>query len=113
MPVADRAVRANDEFENILVEFLRKAGGRVYRHPTIGDMRADIVARSGGRIYIIELKGSSEGRRDRLVPLLSQAMLEAQALARRFPEPALPIAVVAAKRVPASVADHLKQFAER
>jgi len=76
-------------------------------------MQPDLVADAGGKKYVIELKVSSEGRRDRLIPLLSQAILQAQALARRFPEPAVPVAVVAAGRVPASVAERIKQFAER
>jgi hypothetical protein len=59
------------------------------------------------------VKSASEGRRDRLIPLLSQAILEAQSLVRQFPERAAPLAVVATRRVPASVADHLRRFAER
>jgi hypothetical protein len=48
-----------------------------------------------------------------LIPLLSQAILQAQAFVRLFPECAAPLAVVAARRVPESVAVHIKQFAER
>ena len=113
MSVADRAVRTGDEFENIFADIIRKAGWRVRRHPAVGDMRADFIADTGGRTYIIEIKGASEGRRDRLIPLLSQAILQAQSCARLFPEPAVPFAVVAARRIPASVAEHLKQFAKR
>src|SRR5208337_4410406 len=63
--------------------------------------------------YVIELKTSAEGRRDRLVPLLSQAILQAQAVARQFPEPAVPVAVVAAPYIPDSVAEQVKEFARR
>src|ERR1039457_2564732 len=113
MSVTDRPVRTGDEFAIILADIIRKAGWRVRRHPTVGDMRADFIANTGGRTYIIEIKGASEGRRDRLIPLLSQAILQAQAYARLFPEPAVPFAVVAARRIPASVAEHLMQFAKR
>jgi hypothetical protein len=75
-------------------------------------MRADLVVDDGARKYIVEVKSAAEGRRDRLIPLLSQAILQAKAFARRFPERAAPLAVVAARRVPESVADHIKQFAE-
>jgi hypothetical protein len=95
------------------VKIIRKAGWRVRRHAAIGDMRADFVADAGGRTYIIEIKGTSEGRRDRLIPLLSRAILQAQSYARQSPEPAVPLAFVAARCIPASVAEHLKQFAER
>jgi len=113
MPVANRGAQAVAEFESIVAEAFRKAGWRVRRHPAAGDMRADLVVEAGEKKYVIEVKGASEGRRDRLIPLLSQAILQAQAYARRFPEPAAPLAVVAARRVPVSVAEHLKHFAER
>jgi Holliday junction resolvase len=108
MPVAPSA-----EFERILANTFRKEGWRVRQHPAAGDMQADLVVRAGEKIYVVELKVASEGRRDRLIPLLSQAILQAKACARRFPEPAAPLAVVAARRVPASVAEHLKKFAEQ
>src|SRR5258708_7226986 len=106
-------VRAGDQFERILAEVFRKAGWRVLRHSAAGDMRPDLIVDGGGRKYIVEVKGSSEGRRDRLIPLLSQAILEARGIAGSFPEPAMALAVVAARRIPASVAEHLRQFAER
>jgi hypothetical protein len=70
-------------------------------------MVADLIIDAGRKRYVVEFKVSSEGRPDRLIPL------QAQAVAQRLPKPAMPIAVVAAERIPASVAEHLKQFAER
>jgi hypothetical protein len=99
-------------FESILAEAFRKAGWRVHRHPKAGDMHPDLLVEAGEWKYVVELKGASEGRRDRLIPLLSQAILQAQAYSRRIPDSA-PLAVVAAKRVPESLAEHLRQFAER
>ncbi|MEX2264437.1 MAG: restriction endonuclease [Bryobacteraceae bacterium] len=113
MPAAARRVQAGAEFESIVAEAFRKAGWRVRRHPEAGDMHADLVVDNGAMKYVVEVKSASEGRRDRLIPLLSQAILQAQTFARQFPERAAPLAVVAARRVPASVADHMKQFAER
>lgn len=108
MPVADDA-----ELEGILAEIFRKEGWRVHRHRADGDLQADLVVNVGEKKYIVAVKAASEGRRDRLIPLLAQAILQAQARARRFPEHAAPLAVVAARHVPASVANHLKQFAEQ
>jgi Holliday junction resolvase len=108
MSVADGA-----RFERIVADVFRKGGWQVRRHRAAGDMQADLVVSAGEKKYVVEVKASSEGRRDRLIPLLSQAILQAQAIARRFPEPAAPLAVVAARRVPASVADRLKLFAEQ
>jgi len=63
-----------------------------------------------GQRYLIELKAASEGRRDLLVPLLAQAILEAQALAKASSKPAMPLAIVAAPRITAPVLSHLEQF---
>lgn len=108
LPVANHI-----EFEDVLADIFRRAGWRVRRHPAAGDMQADLVVDAGEKKYIVELKSSAEGRSDRLIPLLSQAILQARAYAQRLSEPADPLAVVAARHVPASVADHVRQFAER
>ena len=113
MPVADRSVRVGDEFEKILADIFRKAGWRVRVHPSAGDTQADLVVEGDNKKYVVELKSSSEGRRDRLIPLLSQAILQARTYAQRLPQPMAPIAVVAAPRIASSVADQIKQFAER
>jgi len=60
--------------------------------------------------YIIECKVASEGRPDRLVPLLSQAILQARAYALAFPEPAAPLAVVGAPAISPSAAKSLVSF---
>ena len=73
MPVADRAVRASAEFESILVDVFRKAGWRVQRALRVGDMEADLIIDAGRKKYVIELKVSSEGRRDRLIPQATRA----------------------------------------
>jgi hypothetical protein len=82
------------------------------REPVAEDMRAGLVVEYGDKKYLIECKRSSEGRRDRLVPLLSQAVLEAQAMARHFGESFVPMAVVAAPRISDAVSDQIKQFAQ-
>ena len=64
--------------ESLVVDLFRHAGWEVLRgsHQV---QCADLIIDSGERKYIVELQRSSEGRRDRLIPLLSQAILEAQA----------------------------------
>jgi len=113
MPVADRVIRPRGDFESILIDVLRKAGWRLRRHSSATDMGADLVFDAKGQKYVVELKVSSEGRRDRLIPLLSQAILQAQDCTQRSAEPTLPLAVVAAKHIPASVAEQIQQFARR
>jgi Holliday junction resolvase len=113
MPIVDRGSQVGAEFENIVAEVFRKAGWRVRRQPLAGDMRPDLLVENNSIKYLVEVKSASEGRQDRLIPLLSQAILQAQAFVRKFPERASPLAVVASKRVPESVAEHIRQFAER
>jgi hypothetical protein len=76
-------------------------------------MKADLLVDHNGTKYVVELKRSAEGRRDRLIPLLSQAVLQIQEVARQFPESIVPVAVVAAPRIPQSVAKQVLQFAMR
>jgi hypothetical protein len=101
------------EFESLVADLFRRAGWRVLRQPPGQDQRADLIVDSGERKYVVELKHSSEGRRDRLIPLLSQAILQVQAAKRRLPRSAVSVAVVAANRIPNSVAQQLKEFASQ
>ncbi|MGH9325999.1 MAG: restriction endonuclease [Terriglobia bacterium] len=65
------------EFEALIANVFRRAGWNVVRQPPA--QRVDLIADSGEKKYVIEVKQSSEGRRDRLIPLLSQSILQAQA----------------------------------
>jgi len=112
MVITEQGARVEGEFEKILKNSFRKAGWRVRGHLLAGEM-ADLILDSHGKKYVFELKIASEGRRDRLIPLLSQAVLQARAYAQQLPEPAVPVAIVAAKHIPASVAEQIKQFAAR
>ncbi len=86
------------EFEDLVANLFRH-GWRVKKEHSLADKGVDLVAARGNERYIIELKAASEGRPDRLVPLLSQAILQARAYPRAFPEPAAPLAVVAAPAI--------------
>jgi len=102
--------RAQDwEFESLLGDLFRRAGWNIHQQQGV-DRPADIVVSTRGQKYVVEIKRSAEGRRDRLIPLLSQAVLEAQAAARCFPTSAIPVAVVASPYIPDSVAAHVIQF---
>ncbi len=110
---ADREVRAGPKFETILADAFRKAGWRVRKRSVPRDNGADLVLDRNEKSYVVTLKVSSEGRRDRLIPLLSQAILEAEECARRLRDNAVPVAVVAAPHVPDSIAEQVKVFGER
>ena len=91
----------------------RKAGWNVRRRVPVGETQADILAYAGGRQYLVEVKSLSEGRRDRLIPLLAQAILQAKTAAEKCPCPTVPVAVVGSSRVGISVAEEAKRFAAR
>ena len=109
--LVDRSARSSLELERLLADVFRRAHWRVRVRPPGGGLRPDMIVEGGGKRFLIEMKRSSEGRGDRLIPLLSQAILQAQAAVRQFQEPVVPLAVVAAERVPQSVAEQVKQFA--
>jgi hypothetical protein len=94
----------------LLAGLFRQHGWRVKKEPMLADKGADIVVARGNQRYIIECKVASEGRPDRLVPLLSQAILQARAYAQAFPEPAAPLAVVGAPAISPSAAKSLVSF---
>jgi hypothetical protein len=101
----------SEEFEQILASAFRQAGLRIKRTRAASDDGPDLEFERDGTNYLVQLKVSSEGRSDRLIPLLSHAILQARAYARTGGD--TPIAVVAARHVPASVAGQIQEFAKR
>lgn len=115
MPVSiyNRSEEREAQFEHLLADLFRRAGWQVVRQSDrkADGMRPDMLVDARGKKYVIEIKRSAEGRRDRLIPLLSQAILQAQAVARQFSATAIPVAVVATTRIPDSVAKEVARFA--
>jgi hypothetical protein len=105
------AVRNRLHFEPDLYEAFQDADWKVDRAP-VGDRRAELLVRRGRHEYLVWLKAASEGRRDRLIALLSQAVLEAKSLASQS-RGAAPLAVIAAPRIAARVAEALRAFASK
>lgn len=100
-------------FQSLLAQALRSAGWQIKRSSRSAEREADIVARHGNRIYVFELKASSEPRKDRAVPLISQAILEAKRAADQVSGRAIPVAVLASNHVSDSLSEHIKDFALR
>src|SRR5215471_14826959 len=92
------------DYEPLLAEAARKAGWRVRRLRQSANDVPDLLVQAKSRSYLVEIKAGAEGRRDRLIPLLSQAILQARTAARRSPNRVVPVAIVAAARVPSVVA---------
>ncbi len=99
--------------EQRVADLLRRAGWKVRRQPSVGDLRADLLAQRGGHSYVVEVKSAPDGRRDRLLPLLAQAILQARAFAERSPEPVAPLAIVGAERVSEALVGDLERFVQQ
>lgn len=98
------------EGEQLLRKTFEQAGWRVSNPPSNRQgHRPDFIVRRPGASYAVELKAGAEGRSDRLVPLWSQACLQAAHVAGEH----APLAVVAAPMIAPRVADHILKFAEQ
>jgi hypothetical protein len=93
-----------------VTDAFRQASWRIQRPRSGGRLQHDLTVEGGGRKYAVQIKRSSEGRRDRVIPLLSQAILEAQSFAKEVGEPTVPVAVVGAPRIAPAVVDAVQQF---
>src|ERR1700742_4593607 len=95
--------------EELLEELFSQAGWRVRRNVRRnGSSGLDMMVSRGKVSYAVEGKASAEGRGDRLIPLWSQACLQASYAAG---DHAPPLAVVAAPRVSPRVANQVLNFA--
>jgi hypothetical protein len=105
-----RAVLPEMGLEELLVDAFQRGGWKIHGGPHAGERRIDVRVSKGPYRFVVDLKPASEGRRDRLVPLLSQAILQARSRAAQQSH-WQPLAVVAAPRIGKAVADALQSFA--
>lgn len=94
---------------SVLAAALENAGWSVEAEPQDDALKPHLQVKRGRIVYAAELKVASEGRSDRLVPLLAQAVLESR---RAAGGKAHPLAVVAAPRIPQRAAQQVLKFAE-
>ena len=99
------------QLEHLVADAFREQGWRVSAEPRGSeDARPDFVASAHGKKLIIEFKRASEGRKDRVIPLLSQAALDAIYQSRRIPGHPIPVAIVGANRISDAVAGEALDF---
>lgn len=91
-------------------DLFARAGWRVKRQPSSGG--GDLLVRRGRYEYAVEVKAAVESRRDRLVPLLAYALLEAHPLGQ-LPPGASPLAILVAPRLSERSIEELHQYAAR
>lgn len=73
---------------------------------------ADLIIRRGKQRFIVEIKALSESRPDRVLPMLSMAILQAQAAAKEINN-VLPLAIVYVPEASPALAKHVNSFAQR
>lgn len=98
--------------EAALANLFREKGWKVERDPSrVNSSRPDLLVHKGGYTYVVEAKVASEGRSDRVIPLLSQAILQAQAYARDI-KGVRPLAVVMVGDASESLFERVRRFLE-
>jgi hypothetical protein len=108
-PSSDKEARVG----HLVGDVFREGGWKVRVQPAEAGMEPDVIAERAGKKYVIAIKRASEGRKDRIIPLLSEAILQAQSYARLLPGRPAPVAVVVAGYIPESVAEQAKEFARQ
>jgi hypothetical protein len=94
----------------IVASLFCEEGWKVVEEPGEKNVAPDFLVLKNGKKFVVELKRASEGRKDRVIPLLSQAALEAVHYSRVMPGHPVPLAIVGANRIPNSIAEDAKQF---
>ncbi len=79
--------------KELVAKLFEKNGWKVQREHAAEKHHADLIVKKKPHVYVVEIKAISEGRRDRVIPLLSQAILQSQSAARKFGS-ARPMAIV-------------------
>src|SRR5260370_41768709 len=86
--VMAKSHKPEQQYENQLAQMLRDSGWEVFPRPHAPG-QADLIIKRDNLEYAVQLKRAPESRRDRVIPLLAEAILQAQAHAHKIP-PARP-----------------------
>jgi hypothetical protein len=103
-------LRNEAQLQRLVADAFREQGWDLPEGATGEDAGPNFVASGHGKKLAIEIKRASEGRKDRVIPLLSQAALNAIYQSRRSPGHPIPVAIVGANRIPESVAQEAMEF---
>ncbi len=110
IPFSSPRKRGQDA-EALVSQLFESNGWDVKHSPQLGPNEADLLISKGHQAFVVEIKALSEGRSDRVIPLLSQAILQARANARKEGS-ARPLAVIYVESAPASLLDQVNSFSD-
>src|SRR5262249_32596773 len=80
----------------VVANLFREGGWKVLDQAGGTGAAPDLIASRSGKKLVVEIKRASEGRKDRVIPLLSQAALEASYYSRNLAGHPIPVAIVGA-----------------
>jgi hypothetical protein len=102
--------QANRWYEDQVAQLLRASGWEVIPPSRVpGGADLIIIIRRGNLQYVVAIKRAAESRRDRIVPLLAEAILQAQGYAHKIPG-ARPLAIVGSPQLSQSVVGQALEF---
>jgi len=102
--------QVGEQAEDLVAELFRAEGWKVQRNVAYGRYKADLLIQRPGKVFVVEIKAFSEGRSDRVLPLLSHAIIQAQAVAREHGH-AHPLAIVHLGSASQSLVKRVRDFA--
>ena len=105
------SVKAAFRGEALVAQLFRAHGWKVKPRPKLARHEPDFLIQKGSRSYIVEVKGVSEGRPDRVVPALSHAALQSEAYSRAHGK-ARPLAIAYVPDASRSLLNHVQAFVE-
>ena len=92
-PSLPRFVGAEYRAEDLVAQLFKDHGWKVQPRLDIGPYEVDFLIKRGRQAFAVEVKAFAEGRPDRVIPLLSHAIIQAQAYARKHGK-ARPLAII-------------------
>lgn len=113
MPFSDSSKSRSENAEALVAHLFEANGWDVGRSPEYGRKRPDLVVRRGTQCFVLEIKALAEGRADRVIPLLSQAILQAQAYAIDSGNAQRPLAVISVENASHSLSKQVGSFVEQ
>lgn len=111
MPASQSPNKRVAPVEQHVADFFRSNNWFVEELPG-SPANAGLIIQRGAQRFIVEIKALSESRPDRVIPMLSMAILQARAAAEQC-DNALPLAIIYVPHASRSLARHVDSFAQK
>jgi len=98
--------------ESAIAAFFEARGWRVQKREAGADSGADLQLMGRDGAWVVQVLTATEGRADRVIPLLSQGILQARSAAKAVPG-ARALAIVHLQAAPDRLVDHVDEFVDR